>query len=73
MLGLEISDRHKQALILFDDIPEARPEKEADASVAENENDESPAKVHTEEIDEATGASILIEDFTDEELLGQYR
>lgn len=64
---------HKQALILFDDIPEARPEKEADASVAENENNESPQKFHTEEINEATGASIIIEDFTDEELLGQYR
>ena len=58
ILGLEISDGHKQALILFDDIPEAKPEKEADASVAENKNDESSAKVLTEEIDKATGASI---------------
>jgi len=62
--GVEISDGHKQALILFDDIPEAKPEKEAD----NNDNQE-------EEEDENMGISVQVEveEFSEEELLGQYR
>ena len=59
--GVEISDGHKQALILFDDIPEAKPEKEAD----NNDNQE----------DDNMGISVQVEveEFSEEELLGQYR
>ena len=59
--GVGISDGHKQALILFDDIPEAKPEKEAD----NNDNQE----------DDNMGISVQVEveEFSEEELLGQYR
>jgi hypothetical protein len=58
--GVEISDGHKQALILFDDIPQAKPAKEAE----NNDNQDE---------DEDMEQSVKIEEFSEDELLGQYR